>query len=343
MGSREVVARAGWSIRRSVAVVPTDLFLVALYAAGVAGLIVGGVVDGPLRVAIGLPLVLLAPGYAFVMALFPAASHAEAVAPSASRRVVLAFGTSVALLPIVGVAYAASPLAFEAEPVVGTVAGVTILFATLGAVRRWRLPAEARFHPDIRGRYVRLRAWLLADEPLDRVLNGALAVSIVIAVLSVGFALAAPPDADPHTELYIATDADGETVAADYPIELDENESAVVRVGVENREGETHEYTLVVQLQTVVDDGDEVRVTDRDELDTESIILEDEDTWEEDVTVDPTRTGENLRVVFLLYQGDAPDEPTVDDAYRHVHFWTDVGPTEAPVNETADPETNETG
>jgi uncharacterized membrane protein len=35
-----------------------------------------------------------------------------------------------------------------------------------------------------------------------------------------------------------------------------------------------------------------------------------------------------LRLAYLLYKGEAPPEPTVENAYREVHLWVNV--TEAP-------------
>jgi len=41
-------------------------------------------------------------------------------------------------------------------------------------------------------------------------------------------------------------------------------------------------------------------------------------------TVAPTLPGERLRLVYLLYKGDPPAEPTVENAYREVHLWVNV-------------------
>ena len=327
MDSRESVERADWSLRRSSAVLSIDLALTAGYAIVAVSMIGSGFVDGPLRVALGVPLVFLLPGYALVSALFPAADETVSATSSVSRRLVLAFGASVTLLPIVGVVYAVSPLPFETEPVTGALAGVTVLLVIVGMVRRWRLRPDDRFSPRMGEHYVRFRRWLLADRPVDRLLNSTLALSIVIAVLAIGFALAAPPDADPHTEFYVVTGED-EPVAANYPTELVENESAEVRLGIENREGGASDYELIVQLEELTGD-DDLEVTDRDDLSSETISLESGDRWEENVTIEPTRTGENLRVAFLLYIDDVPEDPTTENAYRYLHLWIDVESEEA--------------
>ena len=34
--------------------------------------------------------------------------------------------------------------------------------------------------------------------------------------------------------------------------------------------------------------------------------------------------GENLRLTFLLYRGQAPQDTTVENAYRELHLWVNV-------------------
>jgi len=40
--------------------------------------------------------------------------------------------------------------------------------------------------------------------------------------------------------------------------------------------------------------------------------------------LEPTRTGEELRVQYLLYAGEAPETPTRENSYRDLHLWIDV-------------------
>ena len=41
--------------------------------------------------------------------------------------------------------------------------------------------------------------------------------------------------------------------------------------------------------------------------------------------VDPPATGSEHRIVYLLYVGDAPDDPSREGAYRYVQLWTGDG------------------
>lgn len=52
--------------------------------------------------------------------------------------------------------------------------------------------------------------------------------------------------------------------------------------------------------------------------------VEYNDTWLETYPIESTMTGENLRFTFLLYKGDPPANPSVENAYRKVHLWVNV-------------------
>ena len=157
-------------------------------------------------------------------------------------------------------------------------------------------------------------------------MNVLLAASILLAVGAVGFAVMVPPDGEQFTEFYLLTeDDDGELVAANYPEEFELGESQPVVVGIENSEGETVEYTVVVQLQEVEVVGNETNVLQREEIDRiNSPAIADNGTWQYRHDIQPTMTGSELRLQYLLYKGEPPAEPTLENSYRDVHLWIDV-------------------
>lgn len=60
---------------------------------------------------------------------------------------------------------------------------------------------------------------------------------------------------------------------------------------------------------------------------TEQTELADETSiWAQELAVSDELTGDDLRLVFLLYDGPVPDTPTRENAYRSVHLWVDVQP-----------------
>lgn len=87
-------------------------------------------------------------------------------------------------------------------------------------------------------------------------------------------------------------------------------------MAIENREGRTVDYTAVVQLQRVKtsDGGDDVRVTGADTLDTFEKTLAPSEQYNHTHEIAPTAAGDDLRIVYLLYTGDPPANPTVQNA-----------------------------
>jgi uncharacterized membrane protein len=83
-------------------------------------------------------------------------------------------------------------------------------------------------------------------------------------------------------------------------------------------------YTVVVQLQEVEVANNSTTVLDRTELDRFETTVPHNETHHQRHTLRPTRSGENLRVQYLLYMGEPPDDPTGENAYRELHVWMDV-------------------
>jgi len=269
------------------------------------------------------------------------------------ERVALAFGLSIAIVPLLGLVLNFTPWGIRLTPIMLTVAGFTLVSTAVAARRRAVLPADEQFSVPYRSWIETGRTELFEpDTRLDGVLNIVLVASVLLAVGSVAFAVAVPPQGEQFSEFYILTeDDDGELVADGYPTTFVAGESAPVVVGIGNNEHETTEYTVIVELQVVehvenesadsgVDDGEtatnanesgnvtDTVVVERERLDEMSTTLEHNETWHQSHELTPTQTGEDLRIQYLLYRGDPPAEPTRENAYRDLHLWVDVFETE---------------
>ena len=242
------------------------------------------------------------------------------------ERVALSFGLSIAVVPLIGLALNFTPWGIRLVPILLAVSGFTICCAVGAAYRRWELPPEERFTVPYRDWLATARTELFEpDDRTDAALNIALACSIVLAVGAVGYAIAVPPQGEQFTEFYLLTeDDDGELVAAGYPEELVVGEPADLVVGIENNEHRTVEYTVVIELQAVSTEANETVVEERTELDRFETTLEHDGVWQHGHEVRPIFAGENLRLQYLLYEGEPPAEPTTDNAYRDLHLWIDV-------------------
>lgn len=292
--------------------------------------------DSFLRVGFGLVFVLFVPGYAFIAALFPehgghpdgkSDGHGDSAdGIDGIERVALSFGLSIAIVPLIGLGLNFTPWGIRMEPIMVVLSGVTLAFAVLAATRRRDLPAEDQFQVPYRQWLGRTRSELFEpDSRKDAVLNVLLVVSVVIAVVSVGYAVFVPKQGEAFTELYLLSESDdGTLVADDYPTNFTVGESKSVTVGVGNHEHEPMSYTVVVELQRVEIEDNSTRVRDVRELDRFSTELSDNETWHRPTTVTPTMTGSRLRLAFLLYTGSVPENPTVENAYRTTHLWVNV-------------------
>ncbi|WP_336343294.1 DUF1616 domain-containing protein [Halalkalicoccus ordinarius] len=324
---------------------------------------VPGIRETPLRIGFGLLFVLFCPGYALVAALFPEASTLSDAPQESSvddsgidgiERAALSFGLSIAIVPLIGLLLNFTPWGIRLGPILLSVGGFTIVASTVAAVRRWSLPAEERFTVPYRNWLATTRSELFQPETrTDMVLNVLLVCALLLAMSSVAYAVAVPQEGESFSEFYLLTEnAEGELVADDYPTEFVAGESQPLIVGIENQEHETTDYTVIVQLQEVertASEGNEtnanatnetganVTVRNRERLDTFRTQLEHDETWHHEHQVTPETTGEDLRLMYLLYVDDVPENPMEDNAYRTVHLWITVEDAEASsANETSE-------
>ena len=320
----------------------------------------------PLRVVVGVPFVLFVPGYALVAAIFPE----EGTSPTAGgdgedgtgpswtgtavdsfrgidrwERVALAFGLSLAVVPLVAMVVTLSPLGFGAATVLPAVGAFSTLCAVVAAVRRRSLSPQRRFSVSPLGWVARTRrSFVHSDSRGELLLSTGLVIVVVLAVGTFGFAVLAPPDGETYTEFYVLTEnAEGDLVTADYPDSVSPGEPQPLSIGIENYEEETVDYEVVIQLQRVDGTGTDAGVTERTRIDRYAATLDHNETQvdERNVVAPDGWTGTDLRLEFLLYEGAVPETPTRENAHRSLHIWIDVGPERnatAADNPTATPD-----
>lgn len=307
--------------------------------------------ESAIRVVAGILFVLFVPGYALVAALFPEDGRPPTAenttfgsesgirslwegGPDTPRsidrweRLALSFALSLAVVPLLAMAVTVSPLAFAVGPIFFTISGFTVLCGLIAIKRRAALPAEKRFGISVTDSLARTRRSLKgADSRGQLLLTIGLTAAILFAVGTFGFAILSPPDGETYTEFYVLSeDEDGELVAADYPDTFTPGEPQQLHVGVENYEGEPQDYVVVVQLQRIEETDEGSVVTARRDIDRYSVALEHEEAWvtERQLTVPSGWEGTDLRLKFLLYEGEVSGTPTSDTAYHDLHIWIDV-------------------
>jgi uncharacterized membrane protein len=316
---------------------PWDLVAVALATlVAAAAVYVRAFPGSAIRIAVVLPLLLFLPGYALVSALYVrAAADRSAVevrtVPHLDRgldprtRVILSVVASAALVPLVALALNFTPYGIRRVPVLAALCLLTVLLLGLAAIRRASLPEAERFAPAAPS--VAASGWSVrGDSAAGTALNVVLVASLLLALSATAYALTTPvATGQSFTEFYVLSENEsGRLVATDYPRDLVSGQPTQLTVGIENREGEPHNYTVVVLQQRVETRGNETTVLASDELTRIDARVSSGETAYLRHTVAPTMTGEHVRLTYLLYRGDPPANPTAANAYRNLRLYVDV-------------------
>ncbi|WP_121742921.1 DUF1616 domain-containing protein [Natronorubrum halophilum] len=349
-------AKSLWLILpRQIRELPADLIAVLIVVAATnAAALLPVVRETPIRVPLGLAFLLFLPGYAFVAALFPEASErsrsgdetdgsngSEAESPdfdngsallgttsiTGIERGALSFGLSVAIVPLIALLLDFTLRRPSLTSILIVTSAFVVLSSIVAGIRRWNLSPENRFA-------VPYRLWIESgrervfgsDSRGTVIVNVLLVASVLLALGTVGYAIAVPQDGERFSSAYILVENDGgELVADGYPTEYDSGESREIVFGIDNQEHRTVDYTTVFAIQEIETQNNETIVIEQEELDRFEAQLAHGESWHHDHEIDPTMTGENLRLVWLVYlDGEPPDEPTLENADRSVDLWIDV-------------------
>jgi uncharacterized membrane protein len=297
-------------------------------------------VSGPIRILLGMPLLLFLPGYAFIAVLYPDAPDREypsfdeeatyrgrQVLPGGGLEGVERFALSViastAIVPAVTLVASASPWGIAIQTVLAGTALLTVLLSLVAIAQRYRCPPENRFTPSILGStllFSTKKDSYGRSAPSPALYNGIFLVALIVLLATAGFAVANPPadDYDGYSEFYLDTDEiDGDTDVL-YDDSLSAGESHSLTAYITNAEHQEMSYTTVVALQEVSYDNESASVHEQDVLASDSVTVEDGETHEQTLEVEPTRTGDDLRLVLFLFDEEPPENPTEDDAYRTI-------------------------
>ena len=252
----------------------------------------------PIRIILGLPLVLFLPGYSLIAVLFPRKDDLDAI-----ERIALSFGLSIAITPLLGLALNYTPFGIRLLPVLIVLSVFTISLAIGAYVRRGRIPEEGRFCVDFGTFFKSIKeSFKTTDTKIDRILTVVLIISIVLAISMTVYVIVTPKEGEKFTEFYVLGPGGK---AEDYPTNLKVGEEGEVIIGVVNHEYTNTSYQLEVRLNGEV-------------IDEKSIELMHNETWESPFTFRATRAGENQKLEFLVFK-DGLKEP-----YRSLHLWLDV-------------------
>ena len=100
--------------------------------------------ETPVRVVLGLLLVLFLLGYSLIAALFPGKDDLDGI-----ERIALSFGLSIAVVPLLGLALDYTPFGIRLVPMLAGLSVFAVLVAGIAAVRRFELLEADRFALEI--------------------------------------------------------------------------------------------------------------------------------------------------------------------------------------------------
>ena len=275
------------------------------------------------------------------------------------ERLALAVLWSVVVVPAVALAVHFSPFPIAAGPIQVGVLGTTAVLLVGAVVSRARQSLDDRFSPSVPSLStllggstfgLRQSSALGSISESSRSWSGILlAVSLLVLASSVGYAVVAPPADEGFTELYVQSDDVTDETTSLYPSTLVRGQDNPFEFGVTNQEGERTDYSYVVKLQrvdrpttpsgaTVNSSGNgtssgggnfsaanaSTEVVVSTEVDNGSFELGPGETRNVTSRVTPQATGDDLRVVLLVYEGDPPQDPTLGNAYRALRLPIEV-------------------
>jgi len=189
-----------------------------------------------LRAVLGLPALLLFPGYALVAALFPGRNMLGKV-----EWVAFTLGISIAVVSLIGIILNYTTWGLTLNTALIANAVFIVVTAVVAGYRRYRRDKTNGFiiRVDLKLPFTGTRCLT------DRVISGMLVLMIAGAAVTMIYACAAPKVGEKFTEFYILG-PDGRAV--DYTRELVPGQEGDVIIGIVNREREAASYRVTVEI-----------------------------------------------------------------------------------------------
>lgn len=255
--------------------------------------------NSPIRIILGITMVLFLPGYALIEALFPGKNDLDGI-----ERLALSFGLSIAVVPLIGLGLNFTPFGIRLVPILISLSVFTLAMLMIAHYRRSKMAKEERFEVPFSYIYSSLKSEIFSSKQgIDRTLMIILILSILVSIITLVSVIVTPKQGEKFTEFYILGD-NGK--AEGYPNQMEAGNNSSVIVGITNREYMLTNYTLDISIENR-------------SLNKMQVQLMHNSTWEKRVFFTPENTGENLKLEFILYKEDNFTVP-----YRYLHLWVNV-------------------
>lgn len=270
----------------------TQLLLCVIVIAIALVLIIYFAPDNVFRIILGLPFVLLFPGYALISVLFPEKERLGGV-----ERLALSLGLSLAIIPIMGLIMNYT-FGVNINSALYSLAGFVLLFSIIGIIRQRGL-TDAEKHS-----FTISFEWFGRQSILERILS---VILVLVACGTIGvlvYTMAVPKTGSEYSELYILN-SQGNT--DNYPSDIQIGDTESVIVVIINHENRTADYRIEIQIDN--DPNDDIEPITLDTID--NITLENEEKYEAPASFTPQITGDGQKVYFILFK-DGGTEPYLE-------------------------------
>lgn len=322
--------------------VPADLVaVVALLGVSDVAMLAPGVRATPLRIPCGFLVALFLPGYVLTAVVFPERASAPSVESSGSTgatssstdatrgtshsldgrdRLVLSVAVSLVLVMATTLLLDRTGTEITLRTTLLVLNVVVVVGAGAATVRRLRLPGDRRPRFSVGDWVTGLQNDVASFDRLDRVIGVVVLVLLLVALGGTTYTALTPGPDERSTEFYLlAKNETGSFVGKAYP---DDGRSRLA-VAVSNREREHVNYSVVVKRQQVASRRASGTVLREQELYRFTPSVGHGVTWRShhSVRIPPSENRSHTRLLYLLYRGSPPAEPTRANAYRTLYLW----------------------
>jgi uncharacterized membrane protein len=216
-----------------------------------------------------------------ISALFPKQQDLNII-----ERITLSFGTSIAVVPLIGLALNYTPWGIKLSPIFLSIVLFIIIMSAIAWFRHVRLASDDRLSINLR---LSEFNWS-SQNRLGKGLSIVLIITIIAAIGSLIYVLTSPKEGENYTEFYLLG-SDGK--ANNYPRQLLFTHPADVIIGVVNHEKQTETYRIEIKINNVPYDIIEIGE------------LTDGQKHEQKISITPDEIGENQKIEFRLYMNNS--------------------------------------
>lgn len=272
---------------------PLDMSIVLIWVIS-ASIVVLKYSDNIYMPILGIPAVLFIPGYVLATALFPKKDDLYDI-----ERIALGLALSITVIPILGILLNFT-YGIELVPMVIALCAWDTIMVLATTYRRNKLPTNERFSVSFHKTYENIVNGLNPKNKKDGILTGILIFMIILFIGVAYFAITLSKTGEKFTEFYVINNSDK---ADNYLVNLEVDSTYSYLVGIINHEYAPTNYTVEIVL-------------DKNVLTSNSVILDHDEEWKDDITFVPNIEGTDIMLEFWLFKDNNFVEP-----YRRLYMW----------------------